>query len=82
MALSDAYALASARLGWEVTRTELEEYLSGATEEAFRAPCHPAALRLDGGSEGVAAAPRRLVADSRQPNPYVRRRYYHIGASV
>ncbi|KAL1415261.1 hypothetical protein MTO96_029531 [Rhipicephalus appendiculatus] len=37
MALSDAYPLASARLGWEVTRTELEAYLSGDTEGGFRA---------------------------------------------
>ncbi|KAL1486367.1 hypothetical protein MTO96_047000 [Rhipicephalus appendiculatus] len=36
MALSDAYAVASARLGWEATRSELEAYLSGDIEGAFR----------------------------------------------
>ncbi|KAL1475347.1 hypothetical protein MTO96_037363 [Rhipicephalus appendiculatus] len=38
MALSDAYAIASARLGWEATRSELEAYLSGEIEGVFRAP--------------------------------------------
>ncbi|KAL1476219.1 hypothetical protein MTO96_036674 [Rhipicephalus appendiculatus] len=38
MALSDAYAIASARLGWEATRFELESYLSGEIEGAFRTP--------------------------------------------
>ncbi|XP_049267175.1 uncharacterized protein LOC119375286 [Rhipicephalus sanguineus] len=38
MALSDAYAVASARLGWEATRSELEAYLSGDIEGVFRTP--------------------------------------------
>lgn len=32
MALSNAYSVASARLGWEAIRTELEAYLSGSIE--------------------------------------------------
>ncbi|KAL1415321.1 hypothetical protein MTO96_029592 [Rhipicephalus appendiculatus] len=38
MALSDAYSVASARLGWEATRSELEAYFSGDIEGAFRTP--------------------------------------------
>ncbi|KAL1415299.1 hypothetical protein MTO96_029570 [Rhipicephalus appendiculatus] len=38
MALADAYAVASARLGWEATRSELEAYLSGDIEGVFRTP--------------------------------------------
>ncbi|XP_037515062.1 uncharacterized protein LOC119391454 [Rhipicephalus sanguineus] len=38
MALLDAYSVASARLGWEATRAELESYLSGNIEDVFRAP--------------------------------------------
>ncbi|KAL1486316.1 hypothetical protein MTO96_031436 [Rhipicephalus appendiculatus] len=38
MALSDAYSVASARLGWEATRSELEAYLSGSIEDVFQAP--------------------------------------------
>ncbi|XP_037503067.1 uncharacterized protein LOC119377840 [Rhipicephalus sanguineus] len=37
-AFTDAYSVASARLGWEATRSELEAYLTGSIEEAFRAP--------------------------------------------
>ncbi|KAL1418335.1 hypothetical protein MTO96_025981 [Rhipicephalus appendiculatus] len=36
--VADAYAVASARLGWEATRSELEAYLSGEIEGAFRTP--------------------------------------------
>ncbi|XP_049266707.1 uncharacterized protein LOC125756281 [Rhipicephalus sanguineus] len=38
LALSDAYAVASARLGWEATRSELEAYLSGEIDGVFRTP--------------------------------------------
>ncbi|KAL3192029.1 hypothetical protein MRX96_018148 [Rhipicephalus microplus] len=36
MALDDAYATATARLGWEVTRFELESYLGGSLGDGFR----------------------------------------------
>lgn len=35
---TDAYSVASARLGWEVTRAEIEAFLAGETEGAFRTP--------------------------------------------
>ncbi|XP_037501497.1 uncharacterized protein LOC119375389 [Rhipicephalus sanguineus] len=38
MAILDAYSVAISRLGWEATRSELEAYLSGSIENAFRAP--------------------------------------------
>ncbi|KAL1486905.1 hypothetical protein MTO96_031167 [Rhipicephalus appendiculatus] len=38
MALSDAYAIASARLGWEATSSELEAHLSGEIEGVIQAP--------------------------------------------
>ncbi|XP_037501485.1 uncharacterized protein LOC119375376 [Rhipicephalus sanguineus] len=38
MAFRDLYAIAEARLGWDPTRAEVEAYLAGATEAAFRAP--------------------------------------------
>ncbi|KAL1415295.1 hypothetical protein MTO96_029566 [Rhipicephalus appendiculatus] len=38
MALGDAYSLATARLGWEATRAELETYLGGSLPDNSRAP--------------------------------------------
>ncbi|KAL1466220.1 hypothetical protein MTO96_042880 [Rhipicephalus appendiculatus] len=38
MALGDAYSLATARLGWEATRAELESYLGGSLPDNSRAP--------------------------------------------
>ncbi|XP_075723811.1 uncharacterized protein LOC142765890 [Rhipicephalus microplus] len=38
MALDDAYAIATARLGWEVTRAELEAYVGGSLGDGFRVP--------------------------------------------
>lgn len=38
MAFRDIYSVASDRLGWEPTRTEVEAYLAGDIEGAFRAP--------------------------------------------
>nr|XP_037275921.1 uncharacterized protein LOC119168631 [Rhipicephalus microplus] len=38
MALDDAYAIVTARLGWEVTRAELEAYFGGMLEDGFRVP--------------------------------------------
>lgn len=38
LAHSDAHSVASARLGWEDTRAELEAFLAGEAEGVFRAP--------------------------------------------